>query len=217
MGNIAPRTQPAHPHNLNPNRKDISMSSILKGLAISLLSLFVLTSPMRAQVLAGSGEVAGNIGFNNLTGVDGKKHIEYGFSGAYNLSQYLAIVGEFNDLPQGSVSSGGVTANGYYRLYGAAVRYSLLSSARAVPFIAAGGGGSSVGASASYQGLHASATYGGAYVSLGGGVSIYVDQHWGVRPEFRWDEQFYSASGSSTHQSDVRGLLSVFYQFGGKK
>lgn len=193
------------------------MSSILKGLAISLLSLFVLTSPMRAQVLAGSGEGAANVGFNNLTGVDGNKHVEYGFSGAYNFSQDLAVVGEFNDLPQGSVTSGGGTVTGYYRLYGVALRYSLLSSERVVPFVLVGGGGSSAGAGGSYQGVHASASVGGGYFSFGGGASIYLDQHWGVRPEFRWDEQFYSNSGSSTHQSDVRGLLSVFYQWGGKQ
>jgi hypothetical protein len=193
------------------------MSSILKGLAISLLSLFVLTPSMRAQVLASSGEVAGNIGFNNLTGVDGNKHVEYGFSGAYNPTPSLAVVGEFNDLPQGSVSSGGVTANGYYRLYGAAVRASFAAAERVVPFVIAGGGGSSAGASASYQGVHASASVGGAYVSIGGGASVYINQNWGVRPEFRWDEQFFSSSGSSSTQSDVRGLFSVFFQFGGKQ
>jgi hypothetical protein len=204
----------------------MSSTFIIKSFAASLLSLLILASPMRAQgVLAGSGEVAGNIGFNNLTGVDGNKHVEYGFSGAYNLTPKLAVVGEFNDIPQGSLTEieDGVsaTATAYYRLYGGAVRYSF-TSGRVAPFIVFGGGYSSVGANATAtnangNSAHASASVSGEYVSVGVGESVYLNQNWGVRPEFRWDEQIYTESGESTTQSDVRGLLSVFFQWGGKQ
>jgi Outer membrane protein beta-barrel domain len=198
------------------------MQSLFKNSLIrqcfALLFVLALFAPaaVQAQVKKFSGDVSANVGFNNLTGIDGKKHPEFGFSGGFNVIKQLAIVGEFNYLPQGSATQSNINVNANYQFYGAAVRYSPFPNYRVVPFISYGEGYARVAASASAGSSSAHASLNGSYFGFGGGGSIYITHNLGLRPEFRWDRQTYTQNGNSASQNDVRGMIAVFFQWGGR-
>ena len=57
------------------------IKSALVRSCFTAVFLLLLSSPVWAQgVVAHSGEVAGTVGFSNLTGVDGDKHVNFGAS-----------------------------------------------------------------------------------------------------------------------------------------
>ncbi|MDR3737238.1 MAG: outer membrane beta-barrel protein [Acidobacteriaceae bacterium] len=180
--------------------------------------LAALSAPLLAQSITPmSGDAAANIGFNNLTGIDNKKHVEFGFSGGINLNEYVAVLAEYNYLPQGSETVSGMSVSGNYQLFGGAVRVAPVKSKRVVPYGVFGFGYARMGAAASFQGVNGSASVNGDYVSFGGGASIYCGQNWGLRPEYRWDRQMYKYYGNDYHQNESRGTIALFYQWGGKK
>jgi len=77
----------------------------------------------------------------------------------------------------------------------------------------AGGVGHEV-ASATATGAGVSATVSmgsnSAYLGAGGGVRLYAGDHWGVKPEFRY--QRYTNSGGSSGSAVY--TVGLFYQFG---
>jgi hypothetical protein len=204
-----------------------SIKSTVGGfcLAVSLF-LTILSSANAQGVVAGSAEAAGSFGYSSLSGVDNKRHFNYGAEGAYNLSDKLAVAGEYTYMPMGSaqvyVDEGSASESGKYQQFGGSVRYSLTSSRHVVPFVVGGFGFARQSATASINlvGIGSgsgSADLNGVYYSGGGGVSIYLHGGLGVRPEARYERQEFYQNGQSGGQNLGLGTVSVFYQFGGKK
>jgi len=193
------------------------MSSKFVKNCITTLFLIALSAPTWAQEIKRlSGDISANIGFNGLDGIDNKKHIEFGVAGGINLSKQAAVVVEYNYLPLGSVTYSGIKESANYQLFGGALRYSPVQFDRVIPYAVAGGGYARAGATASFEGMTGSASVNGGYLSFGWGASIYCGSNWGLRPEYRWDRQNYTYYGTSYHQNESRGTISVFYQWGGK-
>jgi len=198
------------------------MRSMLTCFIAALVVLLSLSSPVRAQVVARSGEVSGNIGFSNLAGVDGNKHVAFGGAGAYNFSDRGTLGAEYSYQMMGSETIGGVTGTARIQSYGPVVRAYLTKSSRIVPYMVVAGGGLSGTVVVSAQGISVSATQNGFYIGFGGGASIYASPNWGIRPEFRYErQQFMSTTISgiaiaSTGENYYLGTVSVFYQWGGR-
>jgi hypothetical protein len=198
----------------------------LKCSIAALVVLLVLSTTLRAQVVAGSSDVAGNVGYSNLTGLDGNKHINFGGSYSYNSAARSTIVVEYSYLPMGSLKASGsgvsISTSGNYQLFGVAERLNIGNSKHVVPYVLIGLGYDRCSASASVSatGLgsaSAGAAIGGYYVGFGGGASIYLGNDWGIRPEVRADVQEFSDSGTYVEQNAVRESVSFFYQWGGKQ
>jgi len=201
------------------------MRCILKCSIAALVVLLTLSTPLRAQVLAGSGEVSANVGFNNLsssvlkaynatTSGLNKENVQFGFGGGYNLTKYIAIGGEYEYLPMFSPMAG-YTGSMNSQAYGGAARFSLMSDGKFVPYVVAGGGGTHV----SWTGANPT-TANGNYFGVGGGVSIYLHHNFGIRGEYRWnhDSQTISELGNKSVTENVSsGAVAFFYQFGGKQ
>jgi|ERR1039458_2103244 hypothetical protein len=199
------------------------MRSLYKSLCASTAFLLVLSSPALAQgIAAGSGEVAGTFGYAHVDGVTSYNHFPFGGSGIYNLNQVAAVGFEYSYTPLGSETISGVSASEHLQTYGGVARFSF-SESSVVPYVVVGFGGASEKAVASYQGVSASASQSGYYFGFGGGASFFFGPRWGIRPEFRYNrEEFFATTidGSSlaaAGQNDVRGTVSVFYQFGGRQ
>ncbi len=201
------------------------MRSILKfSISVAaLVALLTLSTPVHAQVAARSGEVSGNVGFSNLNGIDNKKHIAFGGSGAYNLSDWTAIGFEYNYQLMGSKAEfHGTNTTGHLQTYGLLVRISMTKSRRVDPYALIAAGGATVTAVASNQYATESGSQHGFYGGFGGGVSFFAGHNWGIRPEVRFERQHYMATtidgipAPSSNLSYVLGTVSVFYQFGGK-
>lgn len=200
------------------------MRFILRSLAGSLLFLLATSSPIRAQSIPPrSGEVSGNVGFSSLKGVDGSRHIFFGGSSAYNLSQSAAIGFDYSYQSMGSLRVGGANGTEHLQLFGPVFRLGLNRFPRAVPYLLVGGGGAVMKTIASSGNVGAGASRIGAYFGVGGGISIYANRHWGIRPEFRYERhEFPSTTISGTSlfsfgENDAQGSLSLFYQFGGTR
>ena len=199
------------------------MKSIVKnlfvGLFIAAYFLFASSPTVLAQgVVARSGDVADNVGSSSLTGVDGNKHVNFGFSGGYNLTDKITVLGEYSYLPMGSVSASEGGFSAHLQQLGGAVRFNFLSSKRVVPYAVAGFG---YARSSSEDGITLGpdiANGNGFYLPFGGGASIYLGHHWGIRPEFRNEFQaFYSVPLRGWRGEYVAlGTTSVFYQWGGR-
>lgn len=192
----------------------------------AMAALLFGASTGRAQgVLAGSGDVAGTVGWSNLTGVDNKKHINFGGSAAANLSPGISVFGEYLYLPMGSipaseiVSGVGGTASGNYQQFGGGARFNFAASKVVVPYAVAAFGyvRESANATVTYDGETGtgSAALNGDYVGFGGGAHIYFGKGFGARPEFRYERQEFYSGGASAGQNVVLITGSIFYQFGG--
>jgi hypothetical protein len=177
------------------------------------------TNVLAQGVVMSSGDVAANVGIDSLNGAGG----DFGFSGGVNLTNHVAVLGEFNYESMGAYSYLGSSnsQNQSYTLYGGAVRYSFpISNKRFVPYALAGAG---VTRQVAITGVTinrgvASYTTGssmGGYISLGGGCAIYIKSNWGIRPEIRYDNLSYSVLGISSRLTSARESVSVFYQWGG--
>jgi hypothetical protein len=198
------------------------MRSTLKSLCVSTVFLLAASGVALGQgVAAGSVELAGNVGFSSIKGVDNDRHVVFGGSGAYNLSQLVAIGFEYSYNPLGSLTEDGATGSEHLQLYGPVARFSLAESSRVVPYVLVAAGGSSLDAVASDQNVSLSAAQRGYYFGAGGGVTLYVGSHWGIRPEFRYERQQFNATTiqgfqvASFGQNEYQGSAALFYQFGG--
>jgi hypothetical protein len=186
------------------------------------LSMASLSRPGAAQgIAAGSFEVSGNGGITNLSGVDSKKgHGAFGFTGVYNLTRDVAVGAEYNYLMLGSLSENGVTANENLQMYGALARVTVFSNRFVAAYAVLSGGGNRLHATASAGNVSDSASQTGGYFSAGGGVSIFLGHGFGIRPEYRYERQQFAATTvdgtpiSGGGQSDMRGTVALFYQFG---
>lgn len=179
---------------------------------LATIALFLGASAGRAQVLAHSGDVGFNAGWNNAgtlqsDGTISSTAYSYGGSAGYNASENIAVLGEFQFIPEGSYS--GVTEN--TQLYGGLLRYSF-GTGNVAPYLLVGGGGSrgSLGASGE------SVSVNGGYIGFGGGASIFLGKNWGIRPEVRYNDVFFSAGGTTSSARMYQVTGGIFFQFGGE-
>lgn len=193
------------------------VKNAVSGLMLSALFLLVLSVPVRAQVLARSGEAAATFGYDytSMTSVNPPSnilphsHYFVSGSGGYNVTPYITALGEYKFDPL--VSASGSSDSWHSQLAGAAARFNFTPSKKIVPYAIVGAGyyrltvkaGSAIEVADSY------------YVNGGGGASIYCGKHWGIRPEFRYERQHavYFGQIITSNVADVSG--SIFYQFGG--
>jgi hypothetical protein len=168
------------------------VKNAISGLCIAALFLFVLSVSARAQVVGGSGEVAGFGGMVNISD-GGGNHGLFGASGGWNLAPSATVFGEYNYVPVSGLKT---------QLFGGGARFNFLANTKIVPYVDAAFGGAhfSDGGSAN-----------GWYVGFGGGVSCYLTPHVGIRPEYRWDR--VEVEGASLNANAFTG--GVFYQWGG--
>ena len=203
------------------------MRSIFAYSIAALVALFTLSSPLRAQVKAGSGDVSGNVGFSNLSGSeteDGNKHVAFGGAVSYNspTTDWASLGFEYSYQMLGSATQSGVTESGHIQSYGGVFRAYLTKSNRVAPYALLAGGGQSDTEAATSGGLKVTASQSGYYIGFGGGASIYAGPSWGVRPELRYERQQFSATTVDSFpvaaygQNYILGTISVFCQFGGK-
>ena len=186
------------------------------GLVLPTLFLVVMSSPVRAQVLARSAEVAGAIGYdhssftNNIgSAFNPTSNHFFGGSGGYNVTPYITALVEYKYDPL--IAPSGSTFTVHSQLSGAAARFNFTPSKKIVPYALVGAG---------YDRLNASdgplvQIADGYYVNFGGGASVYCGKHWGIRPEVRYERQHvtYFTETLTANVADVSG--SIFYQFGG--
>lgn len=183
------------------------MRLILRMLVVALLSFVSLSSAARAQgVLPKSIDTAGTMAFNGQGGVDGNMHPSFGLSGGYNFWNNLTVLGEFEYQPFGATLATRQTI----QLVGGGVRYYFMPSQHMSPYVVGSGGFARIGTNSIGLGINSSQK--GAYFAAGGGVSFYVGDNWGVRPELRFQRELQS---TSVPFNEVQGSISLFYQFGG--
>lgn len=190
-----------------------------KSFCASLVVLLAITCPAFAQgIAAHSGEAAGIFGYSHVDGVTSNNHFAFGGSGSYNFSPVVAAGFEYKYTPLGSETISGASASAHLQTYGGVARFSFAKASSVVPFVLVGFGGVNEKAVASSGGISASAGQSGFYFAFGGGATIFAGPNWGIRPEFRYERQQFVTNSqfSSFGQNDVQGLVSVFYQFGGK-
>ena len=192
------------------------VKNAVAGLLFSALFLLVLSVPVRAQVLAHSGEVSGAVGYDHSSFASNPASPLYptsthffGGSGGYNVTPYITALGEYKYDPLNFAAAG---ATYHTQLAGGAARFNFTPSKKIVPYAIVGAGYDRLTASFSGEGTVFSDGY---YVNFGGGASVYCGKHWGVRPEVRYERQHVTYEGQtiSANVADVSG--SIFYQFGG--
>jgi hypothetical protein len=193
------------------------VKNAVAGLVLSALILVVISAPVRAQVLAHSGEVAGTVGsdYTSMTSVDPASDIlptsQYFLSGSsgFNVTPYITALAEYKYDPLVAVS--GSPDKWHSQLSGAAARFNFMPSKKVVPYAIVGVGYYRL--TVSFSGITQVAD--GYYVNGGGGASIYFGPHWGIRPEIRYERQ-HATYGSQIITSNVADeSVSIFYQFGG--
>jgi hypothetical protein len=169
-------------------------------------------------------EVSGSGGGVTLDG-GGGTHAIIGATGAYRLGDHIHLFGEFgySTLASSSFSTSAngvtVTGNASVKLanFGGGADYSFRSSeAKVRPYITAElgvghfyGTGSGTGSNGNSASVSIGVTN-ALYYGVGGGVRLYVGQHWGFKPEVRYQRYQSSLIGSNTVQYSV----GLFYQFG---
>jgi hypothetical protein len=163
------------------------VKNAFSGLMLAALFLLVLSVPARAQVVGGTGEVAG---YGGMVHVEGTNQAFFGGSGGYNLAPAATVFGEYNFVK---------ITGANMQMYGGGARFNFLADQKVVPYV--------VGA---FGGAHEAGTS-GWYAGFGGGASIYLSPHVGVRPEYRFVR--VEGGGSGANASVFTG--GVFYQFGG--
>jgi hypothetical protein len=180
------------------------------GLLFPALFLLVISAPVRAQVLAHSGEVAGTFGYDHTDYYppDGPTSTHFfGASGGYNVIPAITVLGEYKYDPL-NLAGGGITYHS--QLFGGAARYNFLTSKKIVPYAVTGVGCYKL---SNNEGFPMAGN--GYYVNFGGGASVYLVRNWGIRPEVRYERQHATIGGADVYANvaDVSG--SFFYQWGG--
>jgi hypothetical protein len=164
-----------------------------------LAGALLLSAPAFAQ--DGKAEVsgfAGGIAFGQGVGV----RPLLGGSAGVRVTRHLRVFGEFSFATLGNITINAPAATN--RLYnaGGGVDYSFGSSAKFVPYVLGAAGlchevASEAGISVSLNCM---------YLGGGGGVRIYVGDHWGFKPEVRYQRDDDGNAGVF--------IVGVFYQFG---
>jgi hypothetical protein len=165
----------------------------------------------------GKVELAGFGGLNHVTSGVGNHGIG-GASIGVRVVNHLRLFGEFTYSQIGSInaSTQDVSASLKDKVYGfgAGAEYGFAASRRVVPYVvgAVGDAHETYGLTASAGGQSASenlATFNHAYFGGGGGVRFYAGDHWGFKPEVRY--QRYTGTGGWT---SIVATVGFFFQFG---
>ena len=194
--------------------------SSLKRSLVTAGFLLAAALPSLAQGPAGSTlDLSANVGVSNLNGIDNHKGHPTGGASAYvNLTRAIAVGFDYNYYGLGTVSAG-VKDTEHLQTYGGSLRINLLPNRVLVPYVVAGVGGNRLTATASASSFSESAAINGSYFNGGGGVSLYLGNGFGLRPELRYErQQFHNQqfdgiyiSGAAT---DVHPTIALFYQIG---
>ncbi len=192
---------------------------VLRGLVLLAGASF-----FSAITWADGVEVSGSGGGITLDG-GGGTHAVIGATGAYRLGDHVHLFGEFSYSTLASssfsTSASGVSVTGNARVklanFGGGADYSFRSSeAKVRPYITGAlgvghfyGTGSGTGS----NGVSANVSIGvtnALYSGVGGGIRLYLGQHWGLKPEVRYQRYQSSLIGSNT----VQYTVGLFYEFG---
>jgi len=180
-----------------------SRGFVLRGLVLVAGALAFST-----VTWAQGAEVAGFGGGSWLSGGFGT-HGVFGGTGAVRIGDHIHVYGEINHSTILSENIGGVTGNAGLTNFGGGVDYSFGSStSRLRPYVTAGLGVGHFSASAEGTTMSIGNS---AYAAFGGGVRAYVGQHWGIKPEVRFDRYLNSFAQGTNGMLFTVGL---FYQFG---
>ncbi|HLK63071.1 MAG TPA: hypothetical protein VKU19_06505 [Bryobacteraceae bacterium] len=179
--------------------------------------LFVLTTASLAAPAPGEGDVAIYGGGSHLDD-NGGTHATVGGAAGISPGDNLQLFGEFNYIPLGSYNGGvaGVQTSASSRLlnFGGGVRVHFApKGSKAKPFVVvvAGDGRTTASGSASVAGFSSSfsGSSSSVYAGGGGGVSIFAGEHWGFRPEFRYQRYVQNGGGNV-----LMFTAGVFFQLG---
>jgi len=186
------------------------VKNAISGLCVAALFLLIMSAPVQAQVLAHSGDIAGNVGYihesNDVITLPSANHAVYAINGGYNVTPHVTVIGEWAYGPL--YSSGGMTMKA--QIYGGGARFNLTPDKKLVPYGLVTFGGDRFTISSG-----GSETFDGYYFTVGGGASCYLGKHWGVRPEFRYVRTEFGVSGTNEYANTVAVTGGVFYQWGG--
>jgi opacity protein-like surface antigen len=176
----------------------------MRSLLVVGMLLFVVAGSAVAQDYP-KGEVAGNYTYIRINPGGTDCH-GGGGSGAYSLTNYLGVVGEFSGCKVTGLPSG-VSAHTLTYLFGPRVTYR--GYGRLEPF-----------GEALFGGAHVSASGGGATITdnafamaLGGGVDYKWKRNLAIR--FIQADYLYTKFGN-THQNNFRLQAGIVYRFGGR-
>ena len=188
------------------------VKNVLVGLCLTATILFVSSVTARAQVMGHSGDIAGYAGYLYVSDQNhdistSDNHGIYGFNGGYNVSPYVAIIGEYGFAPLYSQSGDSV----HGQLYGGGARFNFNPNSRVVGYGVFTVGGDKF----SLSGGGTSESINGYYFGFGGGASCYVGKNWGIRPEFKYLRPEGSSGGVSQSFNSFAMTGGVFVQFGG--
>ena len=199
--------------------------SALLGSAFAVFLAGVSTSLVSAQSAAhafdrnasGSQDVSFNVGIDDLSGIDGNKHVSLGGSWSYQYFKRAAFIADYTWLPLGSqnqyVSNVQVYSQSEHaQLFDGGLRYDILhfgsNNSNTFYGLAAVGYDSdtySVSSQNSGYTYSAKASSSDTFLSVGAGATFPMGDRWGFRPEAR----YYSGLGGF-----MRVQAGVYYRFG---
>jgi len=178
-----------------------------RGLVFRSLVLFAGASVFSAIAWAAGLEVSGFGGGMTLDGGVGT-HGVFGGAAAYRIGDNLHLFGEFNHSTILSESISGVTGTAGLSNFGGGADFSFGSSTSKLrPYMTAAMGAGHFSASA--EGVSLTITN-ALYAGFGGGVRLYVGEHWGIKPEVRYQRYLSSLFQANS----VLYTVGLFYQFG---
>jgi hypothetical protein len=153
-------------------------------------------------------DFSGNFGFSSEGGLDGNRHMTYGGAGAWDRFGRIAVLGEYEWQPQGATLSYKQAQS----LIGFGGRYYVTESKRLPVYVVAAGGYDHALLDGVGTGQNKNSN--GGYIGFGGGVSMYLTENLGVRPEVRYQYEGVGTTGGGFNS--VTGTVSVFFQLGGE-
>lgn len=139
--------------------------------------VFFAAAAARAET-PGTVDVKGSIGYTGFTDDAFIHHLQTGASGRLYLTRRFSVEPEFQYLRQS-------------RRHDVVISFNVnwdLGEGRVVPYVTGGAGG----ARSNYQQFRPAFTVHDAFWQAGGGVKLYVTDHWYVAPEtrFGWELHF---------------------------
>jgi hypothetical protein len=206
---------------------------ILKRVVVAVAFFAAVQATGLAQgVLSHSADVALNGGASSVSGIDGNPHPFVGISGSYNVWRSVSAFVEYSFTSGGSLgSAAGSAATAFTQRGGGGARYYFAPHGHLVPYATVAGGYLRSTVDATGTGDNTSVA--GGYFGFGLGANLYGGENWGIRPELRYQREFYGTSisgnklspqiglsqaqaGSTANSNVVEGTVSFFFQFGGE-
>lgn len=178
------------------------------NVALRGLVLLAGASVFSTVTWADGAEVSGFGGGTTLGGGLGT-HAVVGGNAAYRLGDHIHLFGEFNHSTILSETISGITGSAGLTNFGGGVDYGFGSpTSKLRPYVTAALGVGHFSAGAAGVSISVGNS---VYSGFGGGVRLYVGQHWGFKPEVRYQRYLSSvAQGTNT----VLYTVGLFYQFG---